>query len=79
MQQKFNKIEKVLLSVSLILIFLNVLIVFNFIYVSKGVSTFILSVNLFILSYIYFKKQNKIVGCMLLIIAIFYLLNPLFL
>lgn len=79
MQQKFNKIEKVLLSVSLILIFLNVLIVFNFIYVSKGVSTFILLVNLFILSYIYFKKQNKIVGCMLLIIAIFYLLNPLFL
>lgn len=79
MQQKFNIIEKVLLSVSLILIFLNVLIVFNFIYVSKGVSTFILSVNLFILSYIYFKKQNKIVGCMLLIIAIFYLLNPLFL
>ncbi|OEK84712.1 hypothetical protein AST15_09965 [Staphylococcus shinii] len=79
MQQRFNKIEKVLLSVSLISIFLNVLIVFNFIYVSKGVSTFILSVNLFILSYIYFKKQNKIVGCMLLIIAIFYLLNPLFL
>lgn len=79
MKQKFNKIEKVLLSVSLILIFLNVLIVFNFIYVSKGVSTFILSVNLFILSYIYFKKQNKIVGCMLLIIAIFYLLSPLFL
>lgn len=79
MQQRFNKIEKVLLSVSLISIFLNVLIVFNFICVSKGVSTFILSVNLFILSYIYFKKQNKIVGCMLLIIAIFYLLNPLFL
>lgn len=79
MQQKFNKIEKVLLSVSLILIFLNVLIVFNFIYVSKGVSTFILSVNLFILSYIYFKKQNKIVGCLLLIIAIFCLLTPLFL
>ncbi|RIM90772.1 hypothetical protein BU113_13305 [Staphylococcus shinii] len=79
MQQRFNKIEKVLLSVSLISIFLNVLIVFNFIYVSKGVSTFILSVNLFILSYIYFKKQNKIVVCMLLIIAIFYLLNPLFL
>ena len=79
MQQRFNKIEKVLLSVSLISIFLNVLIVFNFIYVSKGVSTFILSVNLFILSYIYFKKQNKIVGCMLLIIAIFFFFFPLFL
>ncbi|PHK49394.1 hypothetical protein BTJ66_08750 [Staphylococcus edaphicus] len=81
MEQKrtLNNFEKLLLVISLILFVINLLIVFNVIYVQKCISSILLFFIMFILSYTYFKKQNKLAGYIFIVIAFEFLITFLIL
>lgn len=74
-KNRLSIFEKVLLFITIILIIINTLIVFNVIHVHKSISNLILILIMLILSYTYFKRQNKVIGSIFIIIALVFLIS----
>ncbi|PTJ01910.1 hypothetical protein BU046_12785 [Staphylococcus simulans] len=73
--KKMPLLDKILMFISLILFILNILILYGLIHVQKNISNLLLAFIMLILSYTFYKRQNKIVGLIFIIISLAFLVS----
>lgn len=73
--KNYNTFDKILISILIILMLINVLIVFELIPISNNLTLVVQIISFSIISYLCFKNNNKIAGYLFIIAAFLFIIS----